>query len=120
MKRWNVQVGEIREEMSADLLLALGYQGPYGNDETNTARYDNVWTRNPFPPVLAEAFTRGLRGDEAGMLAVALMEERRSAQSLETARQKVAETELKAAEERSKAEAIALRRDREQREAARR
>jgi hypothetical protein len=111
--KWNVQIGPIREEISADLLRSLGYSAPYNNDETNTARYDNTFTRSTFPALLAAAFATGLHGDAAALEAIRITDERRAAQDLETARQKVAEVELKAAQERRAAEEIALTRERE-------
>jgi hypothetical protein len=116
-KRWNVNVGEIRDEISGDLLVALGYEGPYSNDETNTARYNNNFSRSAFPHTLASAYAKGLRGDAAALEAIRVMEDNRAANALETARQKVAELEVKAAENRRSAEGIALAREREARRA---
>jgi hypothetical protein len=111
--RWNVQIGEIREEISGDLLKALGYREPYSNDETHTARYDNYFTGLSFPVPLASAFASGLHGDDAALQAIRMMDERRAANEIETSRQKVAEINLQAAQERRAAEGIALARERE-------
>jgi hypothetical protein len=105
--KWNVQIGSIREEISADLLGLLGFECPYSDDETNTAR--SPFTRYS-DRLLTEAYAIGLRGDEAALEAIRLMESRRAAQAIETARQKVAEIELRAASERRAAEGIAFAR----------
>ena len=108
MTKWNVQIGSIREEISADLLGLLGFDCPYSNDETNTARSGSFARYGD--RLLSEAYAAGLRGDDAALEAIQLMESRRAAQAIETARQKVAEIELKAATERRAAEGIAFAR----------
>jgi hypothetical protein len=109
-QKWNVTIGELTESISADLLKILGYSAPYSNDETNTARYDNPFVRGSIAPALVEALATGLHGDAAAMHAIALQQQRRAQQDLETARQKVAELEAKAAEDHRAAEGMALAR----------
>ncbi len=108
--KWNVQLGDVRMAVSKDLLLLLGFESPYSNDETLTARdtqYYMAATRG-----MAEAVATGLEGDTAAMRAIQLKQERSAAQSLETARQKVAELEAKAAADHRAAEGMALARQR--------
>ena len=110
MKTWNIEIGNKREAISGDLLAALGYSAPAGNDETNTAKFDIPWSRFSFPLELAEAYAKGLSGNAAAIEAIRLREERRAANVQGTAQQKIAEINLKAAEEHRAAEGIAFAR----------
>lgn len=112
--KWAVRIGDRLERISSDLLSALGYGAPYVGEDI--ARFDLHSTGMSFCPALAEALASGLCGDAAAMAAISLHEQRRAAQSIETARQKVAEIEAKAAADRLAAEALALTREREARE----
>jgi len=109
--KWNVTIGNLQETISSDLLLQLGFQPPYLNDESLQARDDSY--RFASVATIIEAVAHGLHGDEAATFAIRLMIERRNAQSLETARQKVAELALAAAKEQRAAETMALARQRE-------
>jgi len=116
MTKWFVEVGDRREEISADLLEMLGFERPViyvgdkGEELTRAARSQKPTFGGPTPAQkLAEAYATGLSGDEAALYAIRIQAERRAAQDLETARQKVAEIEARAAADRRAAEAIALR-----------
>src|SRR4051794_26837639 len=114
-KTWTVAIGSIRDEISSDLLLALGFHAPYTNDQTNTALWERSFGNNtPICMPLAEAFAVGMRGDAAALEAIRIQRQGTAEQSLETARQKVAEIELAAAKERRIAEGIAFARQRKQ------
>lgn len=106
MKKWNVQLGDIRVAISSDLLVMLGFSSPYSNDETHTARDEGYYT--PSIRAITEAYASGLEGDAAAIRAIQLRAERSAAQSLETARQKIAELEAKAAADHRAAEGMAL------------
>lgn len=122
-KKWTVVNGDIRDEISADLLSLLGFSQPYSNDESNTCRWDKPWGDDP-GHLMAEAYSAGLRGDEAARYAIALRNKRREGQLLQTSRQKAAEverdtaretltaaaTELEAASQYKQAEEIAFKR----------
>jgi hypothetical protein len=113
-KKWNVNIGQRREEISSDLLLMLGFLPPYADDETNTARdNESPWLTCRTSVKIAEAVAAGFSGDEAALYAIRMERERVAAQSLETARQKVAELEARAAADHRAAEVTALARVKE-------
>lgn len=105
--KWTVAIGQIRDEISSDLLQALGYEAPYSNDLTCTARWTQ-YTVARFSVCLANAYAQGLRGDEAALYALTIQDGRRAAQALETARQKVAEIAAGAAADQRAAAGIGL------------
>jgi hypothetical protein len=115
MTKWNVTIGEQTEAYSADLLKMLGFDGPYKNDETNMARDEDGrgYEGNVGRTRLAEAIACGTRGDRAALLAIRMMRERSASQSLETARQKVAELEAEAAADNRAAAGMSLALERE-------
>ncbi len=108
---WNVSIGQKTEAISKDLLLLLNFSPPYRNDPNNMANLDQHTSRAPLA-LLAEAYSHGLSEDAAALYAIRLRNERQAAQSEQTARQKVAQIELQAAEEHRTAEGIALARAR--------
>jgi hypothetical protein len=104
MTKWNVVIGERTESASGDLLSMIGFSQPYSNDAENKAR-DDSYNGYAFR-LFAEAVACGHAGDQAAMYAIRTMQERTAAQSLETARQKVAELSRAEAADRAKAAGI--------------
>lgn len=104
--KWNVTVGDTTEEISSDLCIQLGLSAPYSNDPAMQARDERH--DKPSFRMIAEQQAAGYHEDRAARFAIRLMVERKTAQTLETARQKVAELELAAAKERKAAATLEL------------
>jgi len=97
--KWKVKVGSIQEEISADLLLALGYEEPYGNDKTRTARMSSSLHPHGFSLELAEAYAAGLKGDKAALEAIRIRQTRNADLRLENLRKATAEMQLRVEQE---------------------
>lgn len=108
--KWNVRIGDICDEVSADLLRELGYVDPHTTDSSRTARYQSGFASVTMSRELASAYATGLRCDAAALEAIRMLDKRRAANALLTARQKVLEARLKVEQERRAVESIALSR----------
>jgi hypothetical protein len=106
-----VTIGDFADEISVDLLRGLGYSMVTVREDDGVerleARFENYGNRQSFSAALAEAWDAGLRGDAAGLRAIAINRRSRENDLLVTGQQKVAELQAKAAADELQAKIIA-------------
>jgi hypothetical protein len=110
--KWTVKIGERVEEISSDLLLALGFEDAEFNGER--AYYSAGGARYSVPPELLEALALDLHGDNAAIFAAAQQSLRQADLSLEGIRAETARLQKETAVLDLEAQRVALQRSREE------
>lgn len=98
-----IRAGSITVRCALTLATAAGWESPYSNDETRTARLPRNFPERLLGH-LAQALCEGLRGDGAILRVLALRNEQHAAQIAQDSAKEVATIESKAAGMRLAAE----------------